>query len=461
MLFASITFIFFFLPVVLLIYWTLKNTRSQNIFLLFASVFFYIWGEAWQISVLILSVLSSYYCALKVQEAASTKKKAILLAGVGFNLVLLIAFKYSNFLIEGINRILQINLPLTNLHLPLGISFFVFHAISYVTDVYRNKVKAEKNIGVVSLYFFFFPHQIAGPIVRYEHFAVNVHDRSTKAKDLYIGIERFIQGLAKKVLIANSVAKSSDAIFSLQGDDLSFPLAWLGALCYTIQIYFDFSGYSDMAIGLARVFGFRFHENFNYPYASRSITDFWRRWHISLSSWFRDYLYIPLGGNRGSELRTYLNLAIVFLLCGLWHGANFTFIIWGLWHGTFLIVERLGIEKKLTEHKVLSHMWTLLLVILGWVIFRADSAEYSFFFIKRMFSFAHIDGESLVMVIDSIGVLGVYLGVLLSTGQIYHFFKRKLNVVPGCYEVFLLLIFALSMIRLSVSTFNPFIYFRF
>lgn len=465
MLFASAQFIFFFLPIVILIYYIPRRTDSKNLVLLFVSLVFYFWGEAQSIYILIGTVFLSYFIGLLIQ-LYPTKKLPILNLGIVVNLSLLVLFKYSNFIAVSLNSLLsllsiQIELPVLAIHLPLGISFFVFHAISYLIDIYRQRIKAEKNIFNLSLYFFLFPHQIAGPIVRYEHFAENIDKRLFKNKDLVYGIERFILGLAKKVLIANSVAKAADNIFALPDSELSFSLAWIGAICYTIQIFFDFSGYSDMAIGLARVFGFHFHENFNFPYVAKSITDFWRRWHISLSSWFRDYLYIPLGGNQVSPKRNYLNLLIVFLFCGLWHGASWTFIIWGLWHGIFLMIERTGIEKKFIRNAFSSHVWTLFIIIIGWVFFRSDSTPHAIMYIKNLFAFDMFAGPPVQMYLDFVTVPGIILGILFSSGFFSYHLKGLIIKRKCFYEILLIGLLIISMSRIAGGTFNPFIYYRF
>lgn len=465
MLFPSVQFIFFFLPIVLLVYWSIKVNRYQNLFLLTASVFFYFWGEAWHIIFLLVTVIFAYFLGIRIQRASNGRKKTLLIFAVSFNLLLLVAVKYLGFIVEIIFGILQLlavelTVPKIHQHLPLGISFFVFHAISYLVDIFRGKIKAEERLSVVSLYFFLFPHQIAGPIVRYSHFEVNADSKQVSNDDFYIGIERFIQGLIKKVLVSNLVAMSADRVFELPGANLSGTVAWIGIISYTIQIYFDFSGYSDMAIGLARMFGFHFHENFNFPYAARSITDFWRRWHISLSSWFRDYLYIPLGGNRVSRTKNYFNLAIVFLLCGLWHGASWTFVVWGLWHGLFLILERLGIEEKISYFRPISHIWTLLIVVIGWVFFRADSIHHAISFLNAMFQFPK-SGEPYQAVATTSNFIGIGLGILFASGKLGYFLKTKAKKIPGLYESILLILFIVSIVRLAGATFNPFIYFRF
>jgi alginate O-acetyltransferase complex protein AlgI len=474
LLFASVIFILFFLPIVTIFYWLRRDIPYRNMMLLVASMIFYFWGETWQIAILLGTVIFNYFMALFIGgEERPTPRKVKLLLGVVGNLSILVYFKYSAFFADGLNQFfslipMQARLPVVAHHLPLGISFFVFHAISYLIDTYRRVVKAEPKASTVGLYFFLFPHQIAGPIVRYDLFARQVYARKTDESDLVIGIERFILGLMKKVLIANSVATAADHVFGLAPANLSMPLAWLGVLSYTLQIYYDFSGYSDMAIGLARMFGFHFHENFNYPYRAQSVTDFWRRWHISLSTWFRDYLYIPLGGNRAGPFRTYFNLSLVFLLCGLWHGANWTFVIWGAWHGFLLILERAGLGKFIEKHRIFGTTWTILTVMLGWVFFRAESVPQALHFIERMVSFKMQSGDSFfhtaLLMSDHLMLFGVLMGVLFATGHAYVWIKRNsehAGVRNYGYSFLLILFFILSVSRLADSTFNPFIYFRF
>lgn len=470
MLFPSVQFLFFFFPLVFFIYVSLPNTKWQNYFLLFASIVFYSWLEFRDIFILVATVISSYYAALHIQKNSDIKKKrSALVLGIFFNLSILFFFKYSHFIFENLNYLLGIyavsfKVHLKPYHLPLGISFFIFHALSYMIDSYRSQIVAEKRFSVVALYFFLFPHQIAGPIVRYVHFAKDADSRLVTLNDIEEGLIRFTTGLAKKVLIANSVAGAADYIFGSPIADISTPLAWLGVICYTVQIYFDFSGYSDMAIGLARLFGFHFHENFNYPYGAKTITEFWRKWHISLSTWFRDYLYIPLGGNRVSTGRTYLNLIIVFSLCGLWHGASWTFLVWGLWHGTFLVLERVGLEKLLQKYKMLANLWTILIVMLGWVFFRASNLEDALKYIGRLFSFSLNVGDSnynLYFISSPVLYLGLILGIFIANGHVGNFFQKLRTNRQNLSYLWIIILLVLSIVRLSSSTFNPFIYFRF
>jgi len=347
MLFSEPVFVFLFLPLLLLGY-ALTPRAAQNTLLLLASLLFYAWGEGFFVLVMLGSIAFNYLVGLLLEAGRGRRRlrPLALLLGVAGNLALLIVFKYAGFLVTNLNLLLAglklPALPVPALHLPIGISFFTFQAMSYVIDVYRDRIPVQKHPLRIALYIALFPQLIAGPIVRYQHIARQLTRRVVTRPGLAEGIRRFILGLGKKMLLANVLAVPVDKIFAIPAHQLTTSVAWLGVVCYALQIYFDFSGYSDMAIGLGRMFGFRFLENFRYPYLARTITDFWRRWHISLSSWFRDYVYIPLGGNRRGPLRTYRNLVIVFLLCGLWHGASWTFVAWGLFHGLFLAIERLG-----------------------------------------------------------------------------------------------------------------------
>ena len=377
-----------FLPVLLGLY-ALAPPKCRNLVLLAASLLFYVWGEGAYVLLMIAIIAINYGLGRRVEVLAGRYRAKIVVAvAVAVNLGLLIAFKYSNFLVDQLNVLFGVfrgpHIKLAPVHLPLGISFFTFHAISYVVDIHRHKTRGGKPFDF-ALYMTLFPHSIAGPIVRYGDIAGQIAHRVITTAGFAEGIRRFIIGLAKKMLVANTVAVAADAIFALPGRELNFSLAWLGVVCYTLQIYFDFSGYSDMAIGLAKLFGIDFLENFNYPYAAGSITDFWRRWHISLSSWFRDYLYIPLGGNRCGRVRNYFNLVIVFFLCGLWHGASWTFAAWGLFHGAFLVLERMKVGRVIESlWSPVKHLYTLLVVSIGWVLFRADTVAQATAFVKAM-----------------------------------------------------------------------------
>ena len=394
MVFSSITFLFFFLPAVLLLNGCTRG-RASNVLLLVASLLFYAWGEGIYLLVMLASILGNFVAGLFIDHFRPTRAgRAALGLGVGLNLVLLGFFKYAGFLVDNLNQVLAlVGLPgvaLGPVHLPIGISFFTFQAISYLMDVHRGTVRAQRNPLDLGLYIALFPQLIAGPIVRYHDIAAEIVRRRVTSADFAAGAERFLYGLAKKVLLANPLGLVADKIFALPAAELSPSLCWLGALCYTFQIYYDFSGYSDMAIGLGRMFGFHFLENFNYPYIARSIREFWRRWHISLSTWFRDYLYIPLGGNRHGAVRTGANLLLVFLLCGLWHGASWTFLIWGVYHGFFLVLERVPAVRRLLDRlpAPLQHAYVLLVVLVGWVFFRADTFAHALAYLQAMVDFS-------------------------------------------------------------------------
>ncbi len=373
MVFSSVIFLFYFLPIVLISYFAVKK-ELRNALLLAASLFFYAWGEPAFVFVLILSVAVNYVAGIGISYF---KKKGSRLSAKGFlcfaaavNLGILFYYKYVNFFIDNLNRVsdytgMGIHLHEVSTALPVGLSFFTFQGLSYVIDVYRGTVPVQKNPLHIALYISMFPQLIAGPIVRYEDIYKNISSRSISLDDVEDGIRRFITGLAKKVIIADTMALTADAVFAEGLEQLTPSLAWLGAVCYTFQIYFDFSGYSDMAIGLGRILGFHFMENFNMPYISKSVTEFWRRWHISLSSWFRDYLYIPLGGSRRGNV--YIHLLIVFICTGLWHGAAFTFLFWGLWNGLFLVIERMGTNRGCMLHfpKGVRWIYTMSVVVTG------------------------------------------------------------------------------------------------
>jgi alginate O-acetyltransferase complex protein AlgI len=485
MVFSSPIFLFVFLPLCLALY--LVTPRClRNTLLLGASLLFYAWGEKAYVLVLIGSVIANYWLGRWV-EALDGRRAArwALAVAVLFNVGLLAVFKYANFLVDNLNPLLgRLHLhpiALGPIHLPLGISFFTFHALSYVIDIFRRDARAMKHPVDYALYISFFPQSIAGPIVRYHDVAPQFRDRRLTLDLFASGAQRFVLGLGKKMLLANALAGPADTVFSLPTGSLTPALAWLGVACYTLQIYFDFSGYSDMAIGLARMFGFQFLENFNYPYVARSVTDFWRRWHISLSNWYRDYLYIPLGGNRRAPARVYANLVIVFLLCGLWHGASWTFILWGLFHGAFLVLERLGLGRRLAAlPRPVQHLYTLLTVMVGWVFFRARTFAQAVAFLKLMTGLAHrtnyeyypvLDLNADVIVALLVGVVAAtpvlpWAGALLDRAA----GSRRLGTASAFALRFgfdslavggLGLVLLASAMQLASGTYNPFIYFRF
>ena len=340
MLFSSMTFLYVFLPIVLLLYLITKK-ELHNPILLAASIIFYAWGEPKYLAIMLLTILVNYFGALLIQNSTKRKKLFLILTVIA-NLGFLIYFKYFNFIIANCNNLLNLNINALDIIMPIGISFYTFQAMSYVIDVYRGEVKAQNDLYKVALYICLFPQLIAGPIIKYHDIEEQIESREVEFDKVSMGVKRFIVGLSKKVLIANTLGVVADKVFIQDPTTFSHLTAWLGALSYTLQLYFDFSGYSDMAIGLGLIFGFRFMENFNYPYTSKSITEFWRRWHISLSTWFKEYVYISLGGNRKGKFRTLVNLAIVFLLTGIWHGAQWTFIVWGIWQGVFIIIEKIS-----------------------------------------------------------------------------------------------------------------------
>jgi len=483
MVFSSSVFLFLFLPLTLIAYYLLPR-GLRNGFLLAASLLFYAWGEVYYVYIILLSILLNYGCGRLLEWAdrgEGRERGWILAGGIAVNLALLVYFKYVNFLLDQINRLLAEwgagGIDFTPVHLPLGISFFTFQAISYLVDVYRRETTAQRNLFDAALYIALFPQLIAGPIVRYHDVADQIRTRHRESVDLFAsGIQRFVFGLAKKMLIANPLGEVADQIMDMPAADLTTGVAWLGIICYGLQIYFDFSAYSDMAIGLGRMFGFRFLENFNYPYVSQSIQEFWRRWHISLSTWFRDYLYIPLGGNRKGPWRTYFNLALIFILCGLWHGANWNFLVWGLLHGSYLVIERLGLARLIAGWwRPLRHFYTLLLVTVAWVFFRIEEFEPALAFLAAMVGQAEGDGGRvyLAMYLDANVGLTLLAGLLLSM-PVYPWLRERLAALGsgrsggvallaggGLRLAWLGLLFTLSSAHIAANTYNPFIYFRF
>lgn len=485
MVFSSTIFLFLFLPIVLLSY-LLCGRKLRNLLLLVASLFFYAWGENLFVILMLVSISLNYLFGIWIdssQRAGATGKIPLTLA-ITANLGLLGFFKYANFLVANLNGILvklgMVPITLQEIHLPIGISFFTFQALSYVIDLYKRKSPVQKNPINIALYISLFPQLIAGPIVRYNSIAAQLSDRRTRLEDVIIGVERFIIGLGKKVLLANVLGRTADYIFSLPPDRIPIELAWLGAISYTLQIYYDFSGYSDMAIGLGRMFGFRFLENFNYPYISTSIREFWRRWHISLSTWFRDYLYIPLGGSRKGAKRTHMNLLIVFFLCGLWHGASWTFVIWGFYHGCFLVLERTRPVLKLLDSmpSLLKHLYVMLVVVVGWVFFRSDNFGYALGYLQAMVTFDTPQLYNSQIFININNEFYFALGVaIVCCAPVYKVIEKlhnqfiagkggaahplvggALSLVNGCFLGF---IFLYSVANLLGGAYNPFLYFRF
>lgn len=473
MLFSSILFLFYFLPIVLALYFIVP-VRFRNLLLLLASLLFYAWGEPVFVGLMLLSIGLNYGLGLLVASENRAFAKAALVGAVVVNLSILGLFKYANFFVDNLNGLAGYPaIVIPAIALPIGISFFTFQAMSYVFDVYRQQTPVQKNPLDLALYIALFPQLIAGPIVRYRDIADQLLERRITPESFTAGIHRFVIGLAKKVLIANVVAQTADHIFTLNAADtpIGSTLAWLGIICYTLQIFYDFSGYSDMAIGLGLMFGFRFPENFNVPYSARSIQEFWRHWHMTLSTWFRDYVYIPLGGNRKGVARTYLNLYIVFFLTGLWHGASWNFVLWGLLHGTFLVIERLGFAKVLEKMwRPLAHFYTLLVVMVAWVFFRAETLPQAISYLARMFSFTPENAvHSLDLYLDVPLAVTLTLGVIFTMPLAAWFQKWRDTYTSARQQHLIALLgtaamgglFIFSAAALAVNTYNPFIYFRF
>lgn len=476
MVFSSPVFLFLFLPLTLLAVWLAGSTAARNAVLLAASLLFYAWGEGVYVLLMLATVLVNYGCGLAIDR--NTGRRSWLVLAVVVNLAALAWFKYANFFVDTLNALFahQLDGPihLEPVHLPIGISFFIFHSLSYVVDVYRGQANAQRSPAITTLYLALFPQLVAGPIIRYHDVAAQFLERTLNTARFANGVRRFVIGLAKKVLIADQCARVADAIFAVPADEVPLVTAWLGAIAYALQIYFDFSGYSDMAIGLGRMLGFEFRENFDRPYIATSIRNFWQRWHISLSTWFRDYLYIPLGGNRLGPARTYLNLFIVFFLTGLWHGASWNFVVWGLVHGLFLVLERAGLGKLLERApRPLPHLYTLLVVLTAWVLFRLPDITQGWHYILGMYGIRPGDAvlhpadlfltpvTALALVIGALGALNVHVLIgramdLRPMGQELATGTRGTLEVLGLFTLFLLV--AMSV---ASSTYSPFIYFRF
>ncbi len=470
LVFSSPIFIFQFLPVVLLLYFLVpkKLLFVRNFILLLFSLFFYFYGEPKHIIIMLVSVLINYIFGLTVNLLKNKGKSAklTLTASVVANLGLLFYFKYLNFFVNNINSLAGTQIVIDKIIMPIGVSFFTFQAMSYVFDVYMGKGSVQKNPLNLALYISMFPQLIAGPIVRYETVAAEINRRTTDSQKVAQGIIRFIYGLSKKILLANSMGIIADKVFAVPLDKLHADLAWIGAIAYSLQIYFDFSGYSCMAIGLGKIFGFTFLENFNYPYISKSITEFWRRWHISLGTWFRDYVYIPLGGNRKGNYRHIINILVVWLLTGFWHGAAWNFIFWGLYFALLLTIEKFFLLKLLSRFpKFIAHIYSLLMIILGWVLFRSDNIGNAFTYMSKMFTAFEFSPQAYFFLIQyrteflAAILFSLPLGQALKNIPV----KSKLAefVILSTKLIFVFALFFLSVIYLINSSFNPFIYFRF
>ena len=464
MLFSSITFLYYFLPITLLVYFLVPK-RMKNPVLLLTSLIFYAWGEPRYVLIMIVSIIVGYAAGRLIETFYETKYAKYILAGiVPVHLGIFIYFKYTDFIIGNLNRLTGNEYRLLNIALPIGISFYTFQILSYELDVYRGKVKAQKNLICLATYISMFPQLIAGPIVRYSDIQTQLEVRKSDYENIALGIRRFIIGLGKKVLIANTLGELCE-IFKVS-EDLSLLYFWLYAISFTLHIYYDFSGYSDMAIGLGKILGFDFMENFNYPYISKSVTEFWRRWHMSLGQWFRDYVYIPLGGNRCSKARWILNIVFVWFLTGFWHGAQWNFALWGLYFALLLIIEKMWLGHLLEKNAIIGHVYLCIIVVIGFVLFNAsslfDAAEY----ICAMFGWGkyplvsaefiyYMKSYALILVIGLIGATPVI-------NQAARKVEQKLGKMAAVWEIVILIgIFVLSTAYLVDGSFNPFLYFRF
>ncbi len=477
MVFSSPIFLFFFLPVTLTLVWITHRYKWRNLVLLLLSAFFYIFGEGDLVLLMFLVITLNFITGKWIGRCKSSMAVAI---GITLNILVLAIFKYTAFIIESLNLLLVAAgigaIPVVHIKLPVGISFYIFQSISYLIDVYRKQNEPQKSFVDLALFICLFPQLIAGPIVRYKDIAQQIVQRTLSSRKFAEGIQRFIVGLGKKVIIANSLGACADQVFELNPQDLSSGATWFAIACYSLQLYFDFSGYSDMAIGLGKMLGFDFLENFRFPYKAKSVREFWQRWHISLSNWFRDYLYIPLGGNRVSPVRVYVNLFTVFFLTGLWHGASWNFVIWGLIHGLFMIVERIGLDKILKKLPAFaSHFYMLFVVVVAWVFFRAENLNLASGFLKSMFAFKFDEGLESAVFINKEVVFAFLTGTIMSVNG-FNFILRKLfkfsfskgisrNTALATYKFFNLILLTIvlvySIMSIASGGYNPFIYFRF
>ncbi len=467
MVFSSMVFLCVFLPVVFLLYYMIPSLQVRNMLLILFSLLFYAYGEPVYVILMMISTMLNYIFGRIIGRSEQRFRKVILTFAVICNLGILAFFKYADMIIATGNTLFHMDVEQLGLPLPIGLSFFTFQAMSYVIDVYRGEVECQRAYRNVLLYISFFPQLIAGPIVKYHDIQEQITNRSGDLKKIATGLRRFITGLGKKVLISNTMAVAADAVFAAPVDELNACSAWIGALAYMMQIYFDFSGYSDMAIGLGHMFGFAFLENFQYPYISGSIKEFWRRWHISLSTWFKEYLYIPLGGNRKGRIRTYINKIIVFLCTGLWHGANWTFVVWGIFHGMFLLLEDILPVRKLP--RILRHLYAVLAVCVGFVIFRADTLLDGFGMIGTMFTGWSFREGQMAFALEQLTpvFLLIFAAAVAGCTPIVPCIRNRVSGTrigwicePASYIVSVLLLL-LCMFNLAGGSYNPFIYFRF
>lgn len=466
MVFSSLTFIFMYLPITLVLYYLLPFRGYRNFVLFGSSLLFYSWGEPIYVWLMMIEILLNYCFGILINGCESKKvKKILLMVDVVVNLGVLGILKYSNFIIEIVNQLFHLTIPSHHLIMPIGISFYTFQVLSYVIDVYRGVVPVQNNIISLGTYVTMFPQLIAGPIVRYETVSEELNHRKESIDDFANGLRRFILGLGKKVILANNIAIVSDTIFQkIALSDYTSFISWLAAISFALQIYYDFSGYSDMAIGLGKMFGFHFLENFNYPYISRSITEFWRRWHMSLGTWFKDYVYIPLGGNRCNKLRWMLNVLIVWILTGLWHGAAMNFIFWGLYFGLILMIEKLFLKKFLDKVPVLSNAYALILVLIGWVLFNSSSQVQIIRFLETMFTSLPVLNMEFIADQGWVSLIPYYFAAFIGCFPFVGRVLNKMNqyVITGLlYDIYCICIVLFCIVLLINNTYNPFIYFRF
>lgn len=468
MVFSSVVFLYIFLPIMLLIYFIVPK-KFKNAVMILASLIFFAWGEIRYIFIMLILAVMDFWCGNNINKNEGNKKvqKIYLAIDVGVNLLILFFFKYADFIISNINGITGLNIPLLNIPLPIGVSFNTFQSLSYIIDVYKGAVKCEKSFYNYLTYTTLFPQIIAGPIVRYETVDEELETKNISVDNFTRGMKRFILGLGKKVLIANNVGAFWNMIETGSYQELTVVMSWVGIIAFALQIYFDFSGYSDMAIGLANIFGMDFDENFNFPYISKSITEFWRRWHITLGSWFRDYIYIPLGGNRKGFAKQIRNILIVWFLTGAWHGASWNFILWGLYFGVVLIIEKLILLKVLEKiPKIFSHLYSILLILVSWVIFAFEDLAKIGNYLATMFHTNNsllVNNETLYYTKNYFMI--IFIGIILATPIIKKVFEKmenKKNIFTNILtSIIYLSIFLLSTANLVSDTFNPFLYFRF
>ncbi|MDB1969152.1 MULTISPECIES: MBOAT family protein [Clostridium] len=456
MVFSSLIFIFRFLPVFIAVYY-ITPYKYKNLCILIFSLFFYSFGEPKYFPIMISSIIIDYIVSILIQRNFKNKAKCkvLLLVSIIFNMGILIYFKYANFFIENINLLFKSSIDKISLTLPLGISFYTFQTLSYTIDVYKGKVEAEKNIIDFGAFVSLFPQLIAGPIVKYSDINKEIKNRSINMSNFELGLEEFIIGLSKKVLIANNIGMLWSEISSKDLINISTPLAWLGIIAFSFQIYFDFSGYSSMSIGLGKMIGFNFPINFNFPYISRSITEFWRRWHITLGSWFKEYVYIPLGGNKVNKIRVFLNLLIVWFLTGFWHGAEYTFILWGLYFFTLIYIEKIFLGETLKRHVIFSHLYTIFFLIIGWCIFAITDIATLGIYINKMFTW---DFKSDWIYYIRNYFIVIILCIISSTPLVLKIYNKMNKVIKS---IIIVLLFMLSIAYLVDSSYNPFLYFRF